>query len=71
MNDLWIHYKMLTPADIGYDMLGSGPGLRFTQLKVWIGSKKALVMGRAHKDFRVVSEPGRWGYLFLEGACLT
>jgi hypothetical protein len=59
---------MLTPADIGYDMLGSGPGLRFTQLQVWIGSKKAPVRGRAHKNFRVVSEPGRWDVFVYGGS---
>jgi hypothetical protein len=42
MSNLWIHYKMLTPADVEYDMLPSGPGSRFTQMQVWVGSKKAL-----------------------------
>ncbi len=58
MSDLWIHYRMLTPADVEYDMLPSGPGLRFTQLQVWVGSKKALAGGGGLKYFRLISEPG-------------
>jgi hypothetical protein len=58
MSTLWVHFKMLTPPDVGYDMLPPGPGLRFTQLQVWVGSKKAPVKGRYHKEFRLVSDPG-------------
>lgn len=58
MSNLWIHYKMLTPADVEYDILPSGPGLRFTQLQVWVGSKKALAGWGKIKYFRLISEPG-------------
>jgi hypothetical protein len=58
LSTLWVHLKMLTQTDVGYDMLPPGPGLRFTQLQVWVGSKKALVRGRSHKEFRLVSDPG-------------
>ena len=49
---------MLTPEGVGYDMLPPGPGLRFVQLQIWTGSKKATVKGRYHKEFRLVSDPG-------------
>jgi hypothetical protein len=58
MDTSWVHFKMLTPPDVGYDMLPPGPGLRFTQLQVWVGSKKALIKGRYHKEFRLASDPG-------------
>ena len=58
MSDLWIHFKMLTPEDVGNDMLTPGPGSRFTQLQLWVGSKKATAKGRHHKEFKLFSDPG-------------
>ncbi len=60
-NHQWIHFRMRTHAEIGYDMLLPGPGLRFTQLHVWIGPKRSFIRGRYHKEFRLVSDPGMWG----------
>jgi len=49
---------MLTPEDVGNDMLTPGPGSRFTQLQLWVGSKKATAKGRHHKEFKLFSDPG-------------